>query len=95
VNTFDLVLSDDGVLERSTIGEDEDRIRVVTFHLASAGNTAAVGLETSVESTRYLHGLLECLGAGRGGDRERGTLGHALREVSTCLTGDLSIEDAH
>jgi hypothetical protein len=94
VNTFDLVFSDDGVLERSTIGKDEDCIGVTSFGLAGAGYAAAVGLETAVKGASNLHSFLEGLGAGRGGDRERSTLGHAW-EVSICLMSGFYIGIAH
>jgi hypothetical protein len=68
VNTFNLVFSDNSVLKRSSIGEDEDCIRVASFCLASAGHAAAVGLEAAVEGARDLHGFLKSLGAGGGGD---------------------------
>jgi hypothetical protein len=81
MNTFDLVLADNGVLERGAIGKDKDSVRVVTLNLAGAGNATAVGLKTTVERAGDLHGGLESLGAGGGGDGERGTLGHALMEL--------------
>jgi hypothetical protein len=78
VNSFNLVFSDDGVLERGTIGKDEDSIGVASLCLTSAGDAATISLETTVESARDLHSLLESLGASGDRNGERSTLGHAL-----------------
>jgi hypothetical protein len=49
MNALDLVLADDGVLERRAVLEDEDGVAVAAFGLARAGDAAAVGLEAAVE----------------------------------------------
>jgi hypothetical protein len=66
---FDLVFADDGVLKGSAVLDEKDSIRVATFSLTSAADTAAVGLHATVEYTRYLLRFLigdGALGSGNG-----------------------------
>lgn len=49
MDTLDLVLADDGVLQRGTVFEDEDGVRVTALCLARARDATAVGLEATVE----------------------------------------------
>jgi hypothetical protein len=92
VNTLDLVyevlvcdsihrvvlhtLSDDGVLEGTAVLDEEDSVSVATLGLTSAGNTTAVGLETTVEGTRDGLSLLVGNGALGLGDGDGSTLAH-------------------
>ena len=77
VDTLDLVLADDGVLEGTAVLDDEDGVRVATLGLTSARNTTAVGLETTVESAGDGLGLGKLDSALRAGDRNAGTLLHS------------------
>jgi hypothetical protein len=76
VDTLDLVLADDGVLEGSAVLDDENGIRVATLSLTSAGDATAVGLKTTVESAGDGLRLGELDGALGAGDRNAGTLLH-------------------
>jgi hypothetical protein len=93
VNTLDLVyevlvcdsihrvvlhtLSDDGVLEGTAVLDEEDSVSVATLGLTSAGNTTAVGLQATVESTLDNHrGLVGDRALG-GRDWDRGALAKA------------------
>lgn len=76
VDTLDLVLANDGVLEGTAVLDDKDGVRVATLSLTSAGNTTAVGLETTVEGTRDGLGLGELDIALGAGDRDAGALLH-------------------
>jgi len=75
VDTLDLVLSNDGVLESTTVLDDEDGVLVATLSLTSAADTTAVGLHATIkgaaDSLRSFKGN-RSLG---GGDGERGALG--------------------
>jgi hypothetical protein len=51
VNTLDLVLSDNGILESATVLDSENSILVSTLNLACAWNTTAVGLHATIEDT--------------------------------------------
>ena len=75
MNTLDLVGTNDGVLESSTIRKDEDGVRVATFGLTGAADTTAVGLHSTIESTGDLLSGIEGLGALGSRDREVGALG--------------------
>lgn len=75
VNTLDLVLANDGVLEGASVLDEEDSVLVTTFNLTSALGTTAVGLHATIEGSADLLGLLVGNRALGGGDRERGTLG--------------------
>lgn len=77
MDTLDLVLTNDDVLQCCAISEAEDRIGVATLSLTSAADTTAVGLKTTVEGAGNLLGLLEGLGAIAGGDGDAGALGQA------------------
>ena len=70
VDTLDLVLADDDVLEGSAVLQEEDGIRVATFLLTSARDATAVGLVPSVEGATDLLGFLVGHGALRGRDVE-------------------------
>jgi hypothetical protein len=52
VDTLDLILANDGVLESATVLDGEDGVLVSSLDLASARNTTAVGLHASIEDTR-------------------------------------------
>lgn len=69
-------LSDDGVLEGTTVLDDEDGVSVATLSLTTAGNTTAVGLKTTVEGAGDSLGLLVGNGAFGLGDGDGSTLAH-------------------
>jgi len=75
VDTLDLVLADDGVLEGTSVLDEEDSVLVTTLNLTCARSTTAVGLHATIESSGNLLGLLVGNRALGGGDREGGTLG--------------------
>ena len=72
-----LTLANDGVLEGTTVLDDEDSVRVATLSLSSAGNTTAVGLEATIESAGDGLGLLVGNGALGLGDGDGSTLAHS------------------
>lgn len=74
VDTLNLVLANDDVLESSAILDHEDSVLVTTLDLASAANTTAVGLHATVEDTADLLGGLEGNGTLGGRDGKRSTL---------------------
>lgn len=57
VDTLDLVGSDDDVGELGALLEDEDGVRVTTFGLASAGDTAVESLHATIEGGTSGDGL--------------------------------------
>lgn len=63
VNTLDLVGADDGVLEGTSLLDDEDGIVLSALDLAGAFNAATVGLHASIEGLAgsNLIRLTECL----------------------------------
>ena len=63
VNTLDLVSSNDGILESTSLLDDEDGIILSALDLAGAFNTAAVGLHASIKGLAgsNLIRLTECL----------------------------------
>ena len=75
VDTLDLVLANDGVLEGTSVLDEEDSVLVTTLNLTCARSTTAVGLHATIESSGNLLGLLVGNRALGGGDREGGTLG--------------------
>lgn len=80
VDTLDLVLADDGVLEGTAILDDENSVLVTTLDLTSALGTTAVGLHATIEGAADLLGRLvgnRALGGGHG-------------EGSTLLNGGVS-----
>jgi hypothetical protein len=70
VDTLDLVGTDDDVLEGGTVLELEDGVLVTALSLASALDTTAVSLETTVEGALDNLGGLVGDGALGGGDVE-------------------------
>lgn len=74
VNTLDLVSANDGVLEGSTVLEDEDSVGVATLLLASALDATAVGLHATVKDTGDVLDTLVGDGSLGGGDGERSAL---------------------
>lgn len=80
-----LTSTDNGVLQRGAVLEDENRIGITTLLLASALDAAAVGLVASVKGSADRLGLLvgdRTLGLG---NRERSTLGQAEELVGSLL----------
>lgn len=75
VDTLVLVLANDGVLEGSTVLEDEDGITVLALSLTTALNTTAVGLVTTIEGSGDGLGVIVRDGTltGRDGEAARGT----------------------
>lgn len=75
MDTLDLVLSNDGVLESTAVLDDEDGVLVATLNLTSAADTTAVGLHATIEGAT--DGLRSLKGDGSlgGGDGKRGALG--------------------
>lgn len=55
MDTLDLVLANDSILDGATILDDEDGILVTTLSLASAGNATSIGLD--LQSARSFNGL--------------------------------------
>ncbi|KAJ8116580.1 hypothetical protein OPT61_g2028 [Boeremia exigua] len=86
VDTLNLVLADDDVLESGTVSQREDGVRIATLGLTSAADTTAVGLQATVEGARDLLDFLEGLGALAGGDGDAGALGQA-GEAARSLVG--------
>jgi hypothetical protein len=78
VDSLNLILANDGVLESATVLDDEDGVLVSSLGLASARNTTAIGLHASIEDTRDSLRRLQ-------GD---GTLGSGNREGSTLVQAD-------
>jgi hypothetical protein len=70
VDTLVLVFTNDGVLEGSTVGKEEDSVGVTTFGLTTALDTTAVGLVATVEGARDGLGSLVGDGALAGGNGE-------------------------
>lgn len=70
VDTFDLVGTDDDVLEGGTVLKLEDGVLVTALGLASALDTTAVGLEATVEGALDDLGSLVGDGTLGGGDGE-------------------------
>lgn len=85
VHTFILVLANDGVLEGSAVGKNEDGVFVAALGLASALDAAAVGLVAAVEGAGDGLGALVGYGAFAGGDGEGG--GGAGAEGAEALGG--------
>jgi hypothetical protein len=85
MHTFILVFANDGVLEGSTVGENEHGVLVAAFGLAAAGDAAAVGLHAAVEGAGDGLGGLVGDGAFAGGDGEGG--GGAGTEGTEALGG--------
>lgn len=80
MDTLDLVGADDGVLEGSTVLQDEDGVRVATLLLTSAGNTTAVGLVATIVLAIDLLGGVESDRSLRVGDGEVRTADKVLAE---------------
>lgn len=74
MDTLDLVLANDDVLESTTVLDHEDSVLVTTLDLTSAADTTAVGLHASIKSTADLLRGLESDGTLGGRDREGSTL---------------------
>lgn len=70
MDALDLVLANDDVLQGGAILKLEDGVLVATLGLASAGNTAAVGLHATVERAGDGLDLIVGNGALGGGDGE-------------------------
>ena len=90
VNTLDLVLADDGVLEGTAVLDQENSVLVTTLDLTSALGTAAVGLHTTLESAADLLGCLVGDGALGGGHGEGSALlngGESGRSVGSRAGG--------
>jgi|SRR5690242_3020862 len=85
VDTLNLVLANDDVLERSTVSKVEDGVGVTTLSLTGAANTTAVGLEATVKGAGNLLGLGEGLSALAGGDRDAGALGQAGKAAGSLV----------
>lgn len=85
VDTLDLVLADDGILERSTVLEEENGIGVTSLFLTGAADTTAIGLHATIESARDALSLLV-------GDA---TLGGRNRESSPLLEGVEEVGRGH
>jgi hypothetical protein len=75
VDTLDLVLANDGVLEGTSVLDEEDSVLVTALGLARAASTTAVGLHATIESSANLLGRLVGNRALGGGDWEGGALG--------------------
>ena len=75
MDTLDLVLSNDGVLESTTVLDDEDSVLVATLSLTSAADTTAIGLHATIEGTTDSLSSLKGNGSLGGWDGERGALG--------------------
>jgi hypothetical protein len=77
VNTFNLVGTNNDVLQGTTVLDDEDCIRVAALVLARAGNATAVGLHSTVKGLAGdLVGLVEGDAALGFGEREGVPLCH-------------------
>ena len=86
MDTLDLVLANDGVLQGGAVGEEEDGVLVTTLLLAGALDATAIGLHATIEDTGDGLGLLVGDAALGGGDGESSTL---LEEVGGALvSGD-------
>jgi len=57
--TFDLLCPDDGIFERSPIGEAEYSVRVATFRLAGTRNTAIIGFHAAIKYTSNSLGRIQ------------------------------------
>jgi len=60
--------TDDGVLQRRPVLEQEYCVRVTAFGLSSAGDAAAIGLHAAVENASDFLGCGKGLAALAGGD---------------------------
>jgi hypothetical protein len=91
VDTLDLVLADDGVLESGTVLELEDGVRVAALDLTGARGATAVGLHAAIEDAGDdLNGLVGD-GALGGRDGEAGALVEAEKpggSVGSRASGD-------
>ena len=87
VDTLNLVLANDDVLESGTVSQREDSVRVTALSLTSAADTTAVSLEATVEGASDLLWLAEGLSAGRGRDGESGALVQAEKVVGSLVGG--------
>lgn len=83
VDTLNLVLADDGVLQGTAGLDGEDGIRVTALILTSALDTTAVGLHATVKGARDDVRRLVGDGALGGWDGESGT----LVQVEACRSG--------
>jgi len=75
VDTLDLVLANDGVLEGTAVLDNENGVGVTALSLACARHTTAVGLHATIESSADLGGCLEGNRALGCRDGESGALG--------------------
>lgn len=91
VNTLDLISANDDVLEGSAVLEDEDGVSVRALDLASALDTAAVGLHAAVEGAGDGLGALVGDGALGGGNGEGG----ASLEGAHGVGGDVALGRGH
>lgn len=87
MNTFDLIGTDDGILEGRTVLEDENCVRVASFVLSSAADTAAVGLQATVETARDLFSSI--IGDGALGRRD-GEVGALVEQALSSSRGSES-----
>jgi hypothetical protein len=94
VNTLDLVLADDSILESATVLDEEDGIRVSTLSLTGARLATAVGLHATIEGARNRLNSLEGDGSLGGGDGERSTLVQA-DEASRSIGSRSSSDRGH
>jgi hypothetical protein len=74
VDTLNLVLSNDDVLESTSVLDQEDGVLVATLSLTSAANTTAVGLHATIEGAADRLGGLEGNGTLGGGNGEGSAL---------------------
>lgn len=94
MDTLDLVLADDGVLQGGAVLEDEDGVGVAALRLASAGDATAVGLQATVEGAGDgLGRLVGDAALGRGDGQGRALL--EVEEVVGRLGGRAGGDGGH
>lgn len=94
MDTLDLVLADDGVLEGGAVLKDEDGVGVSALLLAAALDAAAVGLVATVKGAGDGLGRLVGDAALGGGDGQGGAL-LELEEVVGGLGGRAGDDGGH
>lgn len=85
MDTLDLILADDDVLEGGAVLEKEDGVVVAALSLTSAADTTTVGLVTTIEGARDGLGLI--VGHGALGVRDGEAAGVAETEGELSLGG--------
>lgn len=94
MDTLDLVLADDGVLEGGAVLEDEDGVGVAALGLAGTLDTTAVGLHATVKGAGDGLGRLVGDAALGRGDGQGGAL-LELEEVVGGLSGRAGGDGGH